>query len=295
MRKEGFNMNKNIMIITDTCSDIRDEEIKTLDVEMVSMQISFGDKTYSEGKDIDVDTFYNKLTNEKVFPHTSQPSPESYEKLYLKAKEEGRDVLVLTISSGLSGTVQSANIAIGLAEYEGHVTVVDTLNCLAAERLVVRTACKLRDEGKSIEEIVEVINDIKGRIKIFGIVDTLEYFFKGGRLSKAAMVIGSLMHIKPFIRLDEKGKIVKFGQALGLVRALKAVAEDLKKNPIDDNFELCYGYTMGEENVNKLIKQTQGVLNNHPYTVSRISAAAGSHIGPGGLCVAYVMKKGGND
>ncbi len=287
-------MNKKIMIITDSCSDIRDEEIKELDVCVVPMQIDFNGEMYQEGIDISVEEFYDKLVASKVFPKTSQPSPEAFEKYYLQAKEEGRDVLVLTISSGLSGTVQSANIAIELADYEGHVTVIDTLNCLTAERLIVRTACKLRDEGKTIEEIAEVINDIKHRIKIFGIVDTLEYFFKGGRLSRAAMIIGSLIQLKPFIKLDEAGKITKFGQAIGLSRAIKAACEDIKKNPIDEDYELCYGYTMGHENIDRLIAQTQPLLNSKDYTKSRISAAAGSHIGPGGLCIAYVMKRGGN-
>ena len=149
-------MNK-LMIVTDSCSDIRNEEMIKLDVEVVPMNVSFGDECYQEGINITVDEFYNKLATSRVFPKTSQPSPELFEKVFLRAKEEQREVLVLCLSSALSGTMQAARLAADLAEYEDHVHFVDTLQCLSGERLIVKEACKLRDEGKSISEIVEIL------------------------------------------------------------------------------------------------------------------------------------------
>lgn len=125
---------------------------------------------------------------------------------FLRAKEEQREVLVLCISSGLSGTIQSANLAASLAEYEDHIHIVDTINCLTGLRLLIKEACKLRDEGKSVDEIINVLEDIKHRIRYFSICNTLEYFHKGGRLSFTKLIIGSLVGLKPFIDLDSNGK-----------------------------------------------------------------------------------------
>ena len=122
-------MNK-IMIVTDSCSDIRNDDIARYDVEVIPMNVTFGDENYQEGINISVEEFYKKLTASRVFPKTSQPSPELFENVFLRAKEEQREVLVLCISSGLSGTIQSANLAASLAEYEDHIHIVDTINCL---------------------------------------------------------------------------------------------------------------------------------------------------------------------
>lgn len=108
-------MNK-IMIVTDSCSDIRNDDIARYDVEVIPMNVTFGDENYQEGINISVEEFYKKLTASGVFPKTSQPSPELFENVFLRAKEEQREVLVLCISSGLSGTIQSANLAASLAE-----------------------------------------------------------------------------------------------------------------------------------------------------------------------------------
>lgn len=283
-------MNK-IMIVTDSCSDIRNDDIARLDVEVVPMNVSFGDENYQEGVNLSVEEFYKKLTSSRVFPKTSQPSPELFENLFLKAKEQEREVLVLCISSGLSGTIQAANLAASLAEYEDHVHIVDTLQCLTGLRLLIKEVCKLRDEGKSIDEIISVVNDIKYRIRYFSICDTLEYFHKGGRLSLTNLIIGSLVGIKPFIDLDREGKIRKFGQGLGMNRSLKSAQDFIKKNERDEAYGALYGYTANDENMKRLYEKTKDLLKVDELDYAEIGAASGAHIGPNACCVCYISKE----
>lgn len=283
-------MNKKLMIITDSCSDIRDEEAVNLDVEVVPMQFSFGDELYQEGVTMTVTEFYDKLIKSKIMPKTSQPSPEMFEKLYLKAQELDQDVLVLTISSGLSGTQQAARLARDMVDNSERIHIVDTLSCLTGERLLVLNACRMRDSGLSASLIEEKLNEIKTRVRIFAVCDTLEYFYRGGRLSKAAMILGSLIKIKPFVDLDENGKIRNFGKALGLARGIKAACEFIPKNPIEEEYGLCYGFTLGEENLQQLIEKTLPIFNVKDYSVKQIGATSGCHIGPGGICYAYISK-----
>lgn len=283
-------MNK-IMIVTDSCSDIRNDDIARYDVEVIPMNVTFGDENYQEGINISVEEFYKKLTASRVFPKTSQPSPELFENVFLRAKEEQREVLVLCISSGLSGTIQSANLAASLAEYEDHIHIVDTINCLTGLRLLIKEACKLRDEGKSVDEIINVLEDIKHRIRYFSICNTLEYFHKGGRLSFTKLIIGSLVGLKPFIDLDSNGKIRQFGQALGMNRSLQAAQEYIKKNERDEAYGVTYGFTATEDNMMRLFEKTKDLLNVEEIDYAEIGAASGSHIGPGASCVCYVAKE----
>ncbi len=284
-------MKNNLMIITDSCSDVRGEDKEKYNIEVVPMTVTFGEESYLEGETISIDEFYEKLVNSKAFPKTSQPSPEAFEKLITKAKEDGQEVLIICISSGLSGTCQSAHLAASLAEYEDHVHIVDSLNCLTGLRLLIKEAAKLRDEGKTVQEIVEVLEDIKHRVRYFSICDTLEYFFKGGRLSRAKMIIGSIVGIKPFIDLDAQGKIRQFGHGIGVNRSLRAVTKFVTDNERDTKYGVCYGYTGYNDNALRLIEKTKDILGVEEIDLTQIGAASGAHIGPGGSCVAYISKE----
>lgn len=279
-----------MIIVTDSACDIRGEEVEKLNLKIIPLHVIFGDKSYKDGVDLSIDEFYEMLQSEKVFPKTGSPSPQDYLDIFEEAKEKDEEVLCITISTGLSGTYQNALLAKDMAEYD-KIYVVDSLSCLTGLRVEVLTACRLRDEGKCIEEIVEVLEDIKHRVHIFSIVDTMEYFYKGGRISKGAYTIGSILNIKPFITLDKDGKIIKNGQSIGYMKGYIVAEQQPKKFPIDKAYPLCYGYTIGEKNVEKLIEKTFNKFEVESYDCSRIGCAAGAHIGPGAVCLAYISTK----
>ncbi len=279
-----------MIIVTDSASDIRKEDIEKLNVHVVPLNISFGDEHYKDGVDLDIDTFYEYLKTKKAFPKTACPSPQDYLDIFTKAKEDDEEVLCICLSSGLSSTYQTACLAKDLAEYD-KIHVVDSLTCLSGERLVVTNACRMRDEGKSICEIVEVLNDITHRVHIFSIVNSLEYFYKGGRISKTLYTISSILNFKVFISLDKDGKIIKPGQIIGLSKAISSCAKDFKKNPIDKEYGICYGYTTDKDNLEKLIEKSFKLTELESYDLSQIGPTSGSHIGEGGICYAFISTK----
>jgi len=279
-----------LIIVTDSSSDLRGEDLNKYNVKVVPLNVSFGDEHYKEGVDIQIDEFYDKLAKSKVFPKTSQPSPQEYVNIYTEAKKNGDTVLVITISTGLSGTYQAACLAKDIAEYDD-VYVCDSLSCLTGLRCLVINACKLRDSGLSAKEIFDKLEVLKHHIHIFSIVDNLEGFLKGGRLSRAEYAIGSLLNLKPFITLNKEGKIIKNGQSLGYHKAYVVASKQNQKYPIDPQYGLFYGYTIGEDKIKKYIEKTFNQFGLDQYDLSRIGCASGSHIGCGGCCFAYISNK----
>lgn len=279
-----------MIIVTDSASDIRKEDIEKFNVHVVPLNITFGTESYKDGVDLDIDTFYEFLKTKKDFPKTACPSPQDYVDIFTKAKEDGEEVLCICLSSGLSSTYQTALLAKDIVEYD-KIYVVDSLSCLSGERVVVTNACRMRDEGKSIEEIVKELEQITHRVHIFAIVNSLEYFYKGGRISKALYTISSLLNFKVYISLDKDGKIIKPGQVIGFNKAVMGFEKDMKKYPIDPKYGVCYGYTSGRDSLEKLIKKSFDKMGVESYDLAQIGPTSGSHIGEGGVCYAYISTK----
>lgn len=279
-----------LTIVTDSSCDIRGDEISKYNIKVVPLNVTFGDKNYKEGVDLDIDNFYKMLEESKDFPKTSQPSPQDYVDIFEEAKKNNDEVLVLTISSGLSGTYQTVGVAKDIAEYD-KIRIIDSLTCLTGLRLLVINAVKFRDMGMSLDEIANEIEYMKHHIHLFAIVDTLEGFYKGGRLSKAEYKIGSLLNLKPYITLNKEGKIIKNGQSLGYIKAYISASGQTKKYPFIEKYGLFFGYTVGEDKLHKFIDKSIKQFGNVAYDVSRIGCAAGSHIGGGAVCLAYISEK----
>lgn len=279
-----------MIIITDSTADIRQDEIKCFNIRVVPLNVSFNDKTYQDSVDLMPDEFYELLKTKKEFPKTSQPSPNLFLDIFEEAKEKNEDVIYLCVSSGLSGTINSAMIAKDMAEYD-NIYIVDTLESIQGLRLLVKVACKLRDEGKTTKEIVDKINELKNKIHISSMIDTLDYLYKGGRLNKAVAIIGNIIRLKPLIDLNPKGQIRMYGTALGITRAYNSIVKGIKDTPIDYDYPICFGYTSNKENVLKLIEKVKETYPIKDYDISQIGPAIGSHIGHGGFCMMYVSTK----
>ncbi len=280
----------SVILVTDSSSDIRGEELNKYNIKVVSLNVSFGTKHFKDGIDLSVDEFYSLLESEKEFPKTSQPSPQDYVDIFEEAKEKGDEVVVLTISSGLSGTYQSVLLAKDIAEYD-KVYVVDSLSCLTGLRCLVFEAIKMRDNGASAKEIADKMKELKHYVHIFSVVDTLEGFFKGGRLSKTLYTLGSILNLKPFITLNKEGKIITNGKSLGYMKAYSIAAEQNKKYPINKEYGLFYGYTVGEDKIRKFIEKSFKQFGLDSFDESRIGPTSGAHIGCGGCCMAYISTK----
>ncbi len=278
-----------VRIITDSTSDISAVQAKKLGVTIIPLKVIFGDKEYREGLEISIEGFYDKLIKAEKLPTTSQPSPDDFLTSFLEAKEAKDSVVVILISGNLSGTVQSATIAKKLAEYED-IHIVDSQISVTGLRFLVEHAVKLRDEGKSATDIASIMEDLKNRIVLFAMVDTLEYLHKGGRLSKSSAILGSLLKFKPIITVKD-GVLAVVGKERGTNKGIAKILELIKeRGHIDSNYPLYFGYTAEDSKTKQLmesVKERFGIANGSIYPVGCV---VGTHAGPGACIITYVNK-----
>ena len=201
-----------IKIITDSGSDISQEEGKILDITIIPFKTYFNEEEYLDGITLSHRQFYEKLIEEDTLPKTSQITPFEFEEIFKEATKDGDEVIYISISKKLSGTYQSACIA--SLEFDGLVRVVDSENACAGEQILVKLACDLRKQGYTIDEMEEKLNEMKKQIKLLALVDTLEYLKKGGRISSTTAFIGNLLSIKPVIEIKD-GEVGVAGKARG--------------------------------------------------------------------------------
>ena len=281
----------SIRIITDSASDINAAQAEKWKVTVLPLTTIFGDEAYLDGVTLDHKTFYEKLIETDVMPTTSQLSPAAYEAAFRSAIEAGDSVLCLTVSSKLSGCCQSAHIA--AAEVEGEVVIVDTLSVSLGMQTLVETACTLRDARESIHEIAEFLNEEKQNLRVIALVDTLEYLKRGGRISPATALAGSLLNIKPVIAL-ENGEIAMCGKARGSKNANNLLASLIAKEGIDFSKPCYLAYSgLSDALLQKYVADSAHLYEGHTadFPIVTIGSSIGTHAGPGAVAVAFYTQK----
>lgn len=278
-------------IIVDSASDITSELAKQLDVTIIPLTVSFGDEVYRDGVDLDHIGFYKKLIETDEFPKTSQVPPFEYTEAFKKALETDDEVLCLTLSSKLSGSYQSANIAADDFD-EGKIHIVDTLNVTVGERILTELAVSLRDEGKSAAEVAEILNKEKFNIRLIALLDTLEYLKKGGRISSTVAAAGTLLSIKPVIAI-QGGEVAFLGMARGSKNGNNKLVELInKEGGINFNKPMCMAYTgFTTDMLDKYIEDSAHLYKEHKDSlpISSVGCSIGTHIGPGAICAAFFI------
>lgn len=277
-----------IRILVDSSADYTAQELKERNMELVPISITLDGKSYRDGIDITKNELYEMLTKTDDFPKTSQPSPQDFLDVFEDVKEKGDSVIFLSLSSGLSGTFQSATLAKSMAEYD-EIYLVDTLSATHAIRLLAEHALKLRDEGKDAATIAAELEDLKSRIVILAAVDTLEFLYKGGRLNKATAAVGELANLKPIVTVNAEGKVSVVAKCLGRNKALASLTKMISEKEIDTNFPVYSLYAYGEENTEKLEEKlvAAGISISERQ---QIGATIGSHVGPGAYGAIFIVK-----
>ena len=272
-----------IRIVTDTAADCLEQEITNLGIEVVELPVTF-DGELEPCRDVDL--FWKLLISGKV-ARTSQPSPEAFEKLFADAKEHGDALIYIAISSKMSSTFSNALTVKEQLGYE-HIYVVDSLNATTAEKVLVLTACKLRDEGKEAQEIVDILNELKHRVRMYACIDSLKYLARGGRITKAAAAIGTLMNIKPLITFTD-GEVRPNGKTIGTTLAMNKLLDVLNDSKVDWDYTPIPLYSHENKNTLSLIKRAneRGLAIEEKY-LTGIGSTIGTHIGPGGFGIVFV-------
>jgi EDD domain protein, DegV family len=280
-----------IRIITDSTADISLELAEKLNIEVVPLKVIFNQEIYDDGVDLKTDEFYQKLVAAEQLPTTSQPSPEAFLKIFEDVKEKNDEAIVILLSSKISGTVQSAMIAKDMAEYDG-IHVIDSLNATIGLSLLVDVAIKLREQGLLAKEIVDRITNYIPKTKIIAVVDTLEYFVKGGRLSKTAGMAGKMLNLKPVVTLVD-GTLEVISKARGLKKSYRWINNYiLETYQIDLSLPIYYGYTGEPLQFDNFISTMHGGLNieKAPYEKRLIGCVIGTHAGPGAMAIAFITE-----
>lgn len=277
-----------IKFLVDTSSDYTMDEIKEKGLELVPMTISIGDKTFLDNVEIERNDFFDFMEKSEEFPKTSQPSPQEFVDVFERIKKEGDELIYVSISSGLSGTYQSAVLAKKIVDYD-KIYLIDSTKATYVIKIMVDYGLKLREEGKRAEEIVKALEEVKPKIRLYAVLNTLDNLCRGGRVSKVEAGVGNLAKIKPIITLANEGGVGIKGKALGKKKATAGVFKLLEELEIDDNFPIYGIRSYGEPNYETFIEQ----VKEHGYNVTdvlQIGPTIGIHIGPGAFGIIVVEK-----
>lgn len=278
-----------VRIIVDSAADIR-PAIKSR-FTVVPLTVRFGEKEYLDGVSISHKEFYERLIESDELPTTSQISPQDFSDVFENATSAGEKAIVITVSSKLSGTYQSACIA--ASDFDGKVYVLDSLSVAIGQGILAEYALELAESGMDAEGIVTELTSARGDICLVAMLDTLEYLKRGGRISKTAAFAGGLLSIKPVIGLAD-GEIKILGKARGSRQANNLLISEIENGGIDFSKPVLLGYTgISDTLLLKYIEDSvpvwQGKLDTPEYTT--IGSAIGTHAGPGAIAVAFFREK----
>jgi len=254
---------------------------------VVPLTVRFGEEEYQDSVTINYEQFYEKLLTCQELPCSSQPSPDAFESVYQSVTDAGDEAVVLTISSRLSGTYQSACIA---AEDFPNIHVVDTMTAAIGAGVLTQYALQLAAEGLDAKSIAAKLEEEKGNVRLFAVLDTLEFLKRGGRLSATAALAGSLLNIKPVITVKD-GVIEVVGKARGLRRGNAMMTEQVATSGgADLSKPFLLGYTGLSNELLQGYMTDNAALWPADSSVTPIGSTIGTHVGPGAYAVAYFCK-----
>lgn len=278
-------------IITDTCCDYPTQMYKDLDLEVVNLSVMYKGVNYSEYTEQWLKELFDGLRQGEQ-TSTSAVNPEAWATVIEPVLQAGKDALVMAFSSGLSTTYQSAVIAAQeLSEKypQRKIRVVDTLCASLGQGLLVWYACKKRDEGLSLEELTAWCEDNKLNLCHWFTVDDLMYLKRGGRVSAATALLGTMLQIKPVLHVDNEGHLINVAKARGRKASIEALAAKMGqtgKPGENETVFICHGDCLEDaQYLESIVKEKYGVKNVFIYYVG---AVIGSHSGPGTLALFYI-------
>ena len=281
-----------IKIISDSACDLKKAYTEQNNIGIVPFNIIINEDTSLKDKiEIQSEELLEMMKNDsQFFAKTSQPSPDDYKIEFEKAAKQGCDIICFTITSELSGSYQSAEIAkkIIQEEYDVDIRVIDSLSASLGQAILINKAIEMVHQDKSLDEIEDYINKIKLTSKVFLLVDTLKYLEKGGRISKSKRIIGSALSLKPILKL-ENGKLDIVDKVIGKKRAIKNMMKlvNSEKNNTDKGCELFVVHADSEKEASEIYDELK-IENNLPFDIEVLSPVLVCHSGYGSVAVGII-------
>ncbi len=274
-----------IKIVTDSTAYLPEEVMQRYGIHVIPLNVLFGESTYKEGRDISYVQFYSMLAQAAELPTTSQPSMGEFYELYSNLVRDGSEIISIHISSKISGTVDSALMACKELP-EAKISVVDSLSTAIGLELMVIAAAEAVAAGRSRAEVVSMVERMAKEMRLFFVVDTLEYLQKGGRIGGAAALLGSLLSMKPILCLKD-GRV----EALGKVRTKRKAVKRILDLMVDEwgsetPVRVAVAHALAPDEGQELMEQAKSCLNCTACYLAQIGPVIGTHTGPGALGLA---------
>jgi DegV family protein with EDD domain len=278
-----------VKVITDSCSDITQEEAKRLGMRVVPAYLCFGDEVYRDGVDIDSDEFYRKLETSPVHPSTAAPSPGDFAKVYEETAQETNEIVSIHVTKKHSALYDAALVGKEVAERKGcRIEVIDSKGVTMWQGLVAIAAAKTAADGSTLQQVINEVHKTIRQLRALAILDTLKYVVKGGRLSNAILAVESLLSVKAFITLRD-GEIRPAGLARNRSKGMDRLREFIKSAVYVENLAIAYSTTPGE--VQTLTDYIRSLFPNIVPRIARLGPALGVHAGPGALAIIISQSK----
>ncbi len=279
---------KKVVIVTDSTAYLPQEIVDELDLTIVPLTLHWDGESYRDGIDIRAEEFYERLAHSESIPTTSQTTVGEFVKIFQSLLDQDYAVLALPISSGISGTVESAFQA--KKEFEGQpVEVVDTKLVSMALGFMVMTVGRAAKAGASLEECVALAHDVYPRIGVYFTVDNLKYLHKGGRINTAKRLVGSVLNVKPLMEIRD-GKIELVESVISRKKAMSRMLDLIEADIAgQEPVRISAFHAAADEDVNTLLEMA--IERFHPVetVLTFVSPVIGSHTGPGTISLAYMV------
>jgi fatty acid kinase fatty acid binding subunit len=274
-----------VRIVTDSAADIEAAEAKELGVEVVPLSIRFGSVEYTDGVDLSVEQFYDKLGSSNELPETAAPSPGAFEAAFRRQAEAGADAIVcINLSSGLSATMQAAQNGAKPLEGDIDIRVVDSRSITSGLATQVRRAAQAAADGADADAVESLVRDLSARTHVIGALDTLDNLRKGGRIGGAQALLGSLLAIKPLLDIST-GEVEEAGRARTRRKALQVLRDKVFERPAVEELTLAHGMA---PDVHEMCELLSPRYPADRIRVSLIGATIGTHAGPRVMGVTWL-------
>ena len=271
--------------MTDSVADLPPEVAEEFGIIVVPLVVRFGTDLYRDGLDLSPDEFYERLRGSKALPATSVPPPVAFADAYDKLAEKASEIVVINVTSRLSGTYQVALQAVGLMKKRCRIEVLDSQWAVMAQGFITIAAAKAARAGASLDEVLDTARRTMRRVDMRAAFDTLEYLERGGRIGKAQAFLGSLLKVNPIIGLKD-GEVYPVGRERSRAKAIDRLYDFATSFGNVEGLAVEYAADLNE--ANKLVQRLRSVYSEIPIYLSRTSPAIGTHTGPG-LIVVTVL------
>lgn len=287
---------KDFVIVTDSCCDLPIEYVLENNVNVVSLTCNFDGKEYEDnlGKSLNPKEFYKGI-REGIRAKTSQPSSDAFYSMFKKFAMKDINILYICVSSGLSGTINSATIAKNMLIEEGitsEIYILDILTASLGQGLNVIKACDLKANGKTFDEIINVLENEKQNVNTYMLVDDLIHLKRGGRISSAAAIVGMVLHIKPILTINHEGKVLPVLKVKGRKKAINTMAEVvLERIENSETNTICISHGDCEDEALKLKNLIMDKIKVKNFVISYIGPVVGTYGGPNALAISFCGKR----